>query len=80
MHLIGQFFLCIKTLYAADNNKRVVNDDENGNDNCSNYIHLCLNFLIPSRVTDVGKIFSTTGQHHIFFEIGFQRINTKNRL
>ena len=44
----GNFFLCINTQYAADNNIRVVND-ENGDDNYSNYIYLCLNFLIPSR-------------------------------
>ena len=31
--------------------------------------------LFTSRgyITDVGKIFSTVGQHHIFFEIRFQR-------
>ena len=40
-------FLCINTRYAADNNIRVVNDDENGNDNYSNYVHLCFNFLFP---------------------------------
>ena len=42
----GAIFLCINTRYAADNNIRVVNDNENGNDNYSNYIHLCFKFLI----------------------------------
>ena len=37
------------TRYAADNNIRVVNDNENGNDNYSNYVHLCFNFLFPNR-------------------------------
>ena len=47
---MGQFFLQDNTRYAADNNIRVVNDNENGNDNYSNYIHLCstLCFLAES--------------------------------
>ena len=40
-------FLCINTRYTTDNNIRVVNDNENGNDNYSNYAHLCFNFLFP---------------------------------
>ena len=37
------------TRYAADNNIRVVNDNENGDDNYSNYVHLCYNFWFTSR-------------------------------
>ena len=34
------------TRYAADNNIRVVNDNENGDDDYSNYIQLCFNFWL----------------------------------
>ena len=37
-------------------------------------------FDYQQRVTDVGKIFSTIGQHYLYFEIRFQRMNTNSRL
>ena len=72
--------LCINTRYTADNNIRVVNDNENGNDNYSNCIQLCFNFLFLEDSSWCRKNIFTIGQHHIIFEIRFQKINTKSRI